>query len=151
MTPCHNFLSDGEGCWQVVCETCFVTVYLQLGAVMDGQNWDVVLRLLLSCSKNCFGGSDHVLRTYHNLLNEGAIVILVTFSKEQCWSSQLPLSLLEGETAGNCYSKDDSTETCNSQTMMSLLLIYNCSLWLQCIFYILWTVTYHSKPSSSKF
>ena len=60
---------------------------------MDGQNCNVVLRLLLSCSKNCFGGSDHVLRTYHNLLNEGTIVTLVTFSKEHSVDQANHLSL----------------------------------------------------------
>ena len=52
------------------------------GAVMDGQNCNVVFPV----QKNCFGGVITVimffLRTYHNLLNEGAIVILITFTKE---------------------------------------------------------------------
>ena len=59
---------------------------------MDGQNCNVVLRRLLSCSKNCFGGSNHVLRTY-NLFNEETIVILVTFTKEHSVDQANHLSL----------------------------------------------------------
>ena len=124
--PCHNFLSGGEGCWQVVCETCF-------------------------------GGSDHVLRTYHNLLNEGTIVTLVTFTKEHSVDQANHLSLfwwvkdgLAWWTAGNHYSKRWSLKHAtiklwchhsNSITTVMVTVYILFSINYLCIYFEIWLST----------